>query len=1113
MPEYVQHNSFNKKKKLKNHTKMKEKLLTRTLIFFVAFFLYGLATAQEKEVSGTVASSSDKMPLIGVSVVVKGTNRGTATDFDGKYSIKVNENETLEFSSVGFQTVQKKITGGGKSLIINIQMNEEASHLEEVVVTGYTTQTRKTLATSISKLDTKVLESASRSNAGTALQGTVSGLKVTQHSGQPGTTPDIILRGGTSFDGSGTPLVLVDGVPSSFYALNSDDIESIEVLKDAASTAIYGARAANGVVLITTKKGKAGRSNINFKSKLSVNGRLKDRMEYLNAADYVKFNRMAVRNTQMVQNNPNVFQAFLDGLNGAATGNNPLNSIYTTMFLDDTNRYLLNYEGWQTIEDPVNAGKHLIFMDNSYLKDQYYQTSFSNDYTLSFDGGNDKSTYYLSLGVLDDKGLVYNTGFKRYSGTFNASYKIFDNFKVSGNIIYGHSSKIDSFDSIYDIFQRATGLAPTSRVYNNNPDGSLSDKLQPGTYRGFGNPLYYKDKFVNDNLEQRLTASGQFDWQLAKNFNLMARGSYFSVHETKEHFNKAFLNSGSLNTERIASAEYKRWLRHQYTSTLSYKNTFSEKHNVSALLGGEYFREKYFNLSGKTRKSPTDFIHTLNAGSEAEGRPSSERTEYAIASFFGQLNYDYDNRFLFGLTFRNDGTSRLANDKYGFFPGASIGWNVHNEPFYRDKSIATYISRIKPRISYGVNGNIETLTNYGVHGLYNKTGIYDSQGGYVNTALPVLDLRWERSTTLNLGLDLGLFNNRINIVADYFIRDVQDKITGLTLPLWTGFSSVQTNNGILQNRGLELEVNAKVLKTENLSWDLGAVYYQVKNYAKKLPDNGVTNNRQGGTEIYDPASGQKIYVGGLQQGQRVENDLIVAYIPEGVYKTQAEIDADKDRSVEFAWQKTTRFLGDTRWKDVNGDNIINHLDRQVIGRITPKFTGGFTSNLVYKNIGLYVKTDFAVGHHIINGRRVKGIAQTQGNQNGPVEIRNSWTPQNPTSDIPRFDLDDRQKNHLAGGGDQGSLHSSSAMYWEKGDYLALREVTLSYDLNGSLVNNVFKSARVYVTGANLFYFTAYGGSTPEDASANKSYLGIVQGSERGRYPLPQTITFGINLTF
>lgn len=1102
------YNIKQKVKKIKFNVTMKEKLLKSILIFSLSFFLNGLI-AQEKEISGTVTSATDKMPLPGVSVVVKGTSRGVATDFDGKYVIKANEGEILQFISIGFKTLERKVTG----TTINVVLEEETSQLDEVVVTGYATQTRKTLATSISKLDTKVLESASRSNAGTALQGTVSGLKVTQHSGQPGTTPEIILRGGTSFDGSGEPLVLVDGVPSSFYALNSDDIESMEMLKDAASTAIYGARAANGVILVTTKKGKAGRSNINFKSKLSFNGRIKDKMEYLNAADYVKFNRMAVRNTQMVQANPNVFSAFLDGQNGAATGNNAFNSIYTTMFLDDTNRYLLNYEGWQTIEDPINPGRQLIFMDNSYLKDLYYQTSFSNDYTLSFDGGNDKSTYYLSLGVLDDKGLVYNTGFKRYSGTFNASYKILDNFKVSGNVIYAHSSKIDSFDSIYDIFQRATGLSPTSRVYNNNPDGSLSNVLQPGTYRGFGNPLYYRDKFINDNLEQRLTASGQFDWQFAKNFNLMGRGSYFSINDTKEEFDKAFLSSGNLNTERIASANYERTLRHQYTSVLSYNNTFSEKHNVNALLGAEYFREKKFWLSGSTRKSPTDFINTLNAGAEAEGKPSSSRSEYAIASVFGQLNYDYDNRYLLGLTFRSDGTSRLANDKYGFFPGASLGWNLHNESFYKDKSIATYISRVKPRVSYGVNGNIETLSNYGVHGLYEKTDIYDSQGGYANTALPVLDLRWERSTTLNFGLDLGLFNNRVSIVADYFIRDVQDKLSTLTLPLWTGFSGITTNNGILQNRGLELEVNAKVLKTENLSWDLGLVYYQVKNYAKKLPDNGVDNNRQGGTEIYDEGSGKNIYVGGLQQGQRVENDLIVAYIPEGIYKTQAEIDAHKDRTVEFAWQKTTRFLGDTRWKDVNGDNVINHLDRQVIGRITPKFTGGFTSNLVYKNVGLYIKTDFAVGHHIINGRRVKGIAQTQGNQNGPIEIRDSWTPQNPTSDIPRFDLVDRQKNHLATGFDQGSLHGSSAMYWEKGDYLALREVTLSYDLDGKLTNNIFKSARVYVTGANLFYFTAYGGSTPEDASANRQDLGVVQGSERGRYPLPRVITLGLNLTF
>ncbi|WP_462319620.1 SusC/RagA family TonB-linked outer membrane protein, partial [Marinilabilia sp.] len=451
-----------------------------------------------------------------------------------------------------------------------------------------------------------------------------------------------------------------------------------------------------------------------------------------------------------------------------------------------------------------------------------------------------------------------------------------------------------------------------------------------------------------------------------------------------------------------------------------------------------------------------------------------------------------------------DGTSRLGNNKYDFFPGVSAGWNIHNEEFFNNSKVAEYVSSIKPRLSYGVNGNIEVLSNFGVFGTYAPTSVYDTQSGYVNNNLPLLDLKWERSTTFNVGLDLGLFNDRLTLIGDYFVRDVKDKLAGLTLPLWTGFSSITTNNGTLRNKGLELQVNGDIIKNNDWNWNMGLTYYSVRNYAHKLPENGVEKNRQGGTEIYDPATGESKYVGGLQEGERVGYDVITAYVFDGVYKTQADIDEHADRTVQFASKPGTRFLGDTRWKDLNGDNVINYLDRAVIGRTTPDFVGGLTSDLTYKNFNLFVKTDFAVGHHLINGRRVKGIAQTQGNQNGPAEIADTWTPENPDSNIPIFTLVDRQRNHLAAGGDQGSISSSSSRMWEKGDYLALREVTLSYNLDGQIVNDFFKNIRIYVTGANLKYFNSFSGSSPEEAG---------NGMDMGRFPLPRTYTLGINATF
>ncbi len=629
----------------------------------------------------------------------------------------------------------------------------------------------------------------------------------------------------------------------------------------------------------------------------------------------------------------------------------------------------------------------------------------------------------------------------------------------------------------------------------------MSENYHPGTYLGFGNPLYYKDKFVRKNLEQRLTASVQGEYSFLDNFKFTLRASHFTANNSNEGFNKAYLSSGRLKSERVASVSHNRVLKNQLTALLNYKNTFAEKHNVSALLGSEYFNQKGFDFDASTRLSPTDLITTMNVGSEASGKPFSSHTEYAISSVFGQVNYDFDYKYLVGLTFRYDGTSRLKNNRYGFFPGVSFGWNAHKEDFFQESKVAKYVNKLKPRLSYGVNGNIDILSNYGVYGSYGTSSIYDSQTGYVNDALPLLDLKWERSTTLNFGLDLGLFDNRVNIIADYFIRDVKDKLAPLTLPLWTGFSSITTNNGTLRNKGFELQITGKVIDTDDWKWNLGATYYRVRNFAQHLPANGVDKNRQGGTEIYDPATGTTKYVGGLQEGERVGYDLITAYVFDGVYQTQEQIDAHKDRTVEFARKKNQRFLGDAIWKDLNGDNIIDYRDRVVIGRTTPKFTGGFTSDLKWKNFGLFVRTDFAVGHYIINGRRVKGIAQTQGNQNGPLEIRDTWTPENPTSNIPRFDLVDFQGNHKAAGWDQGNLTSSSSRMWEKGDYFAIREVTLSYDLKGTQLNNYFKNIHFFLTSSNLALFDSFSGSSPEEAIHKPD-----QNMYRGR-------EFGVNVTF
>lgn len=1066
--------------------KQKKKLINY-MLFTAYCMLMGSIYSQERPVNGTITDGNGK-PLLGANVLVKGTTNGVQSDFDGKFNIIAAPNNTLIFSYVGYST--KEVVVGTQNTI-NVSLTEDASQLDEVVVVGYGTQTRNTLATSVSKLDTKILETSTRSNAATALQGTIAGLRVTNTNGQPGATPSIILRGGTSFNGGGSPLILVDGVPSSFYALNSDDIESMEVLKDAAATAIYGARSADGVILITTKTGRAGKSNIKYNYRYSVN-KERETPDYIGAGDFIKYNRQAVAYYNEASGRTNFNGSFLNGPTAFGTGNNTTDSPFTTQFLTADNNYLLNFPGWQTITDPLDPTQEILFQENDF-SDLIYQNSFSKDHYVSFDGGNDKGTFYLGVGALDNDGLILGSGFKRYSGKLTGSYKVTDNVKVTASVNYIHSNLSQSpLGSNNTIFRRLAGQANTNRIYVNNPDGSLSTTLSPGTNSGFGNPLYYQDKFKSKNLEQRLSASLAIDWDPIKDLRLTARGSHFTINNHNESFNLAYLSGGNLNTSRNASASLARTLRNQLTGLANYKKTLGNKHNFGLLLGAEIYKDNNFGFSAATRNSPSDLIETLNAGSEANGIPSSSESDDVLTSTFGQLNYNYDQKYLLAVTFRNDGSSRLGNDKYGFFPGASFGWNLHKESFYEGTGLSKIINNFKPRVSYGVNGKVSTLGLYQVYGSYGSQGIYDGQTGYANTGLPTLDLRWERSTTLNTGLDLGLFDNRISIIGEYFVRDVKDKISGLTLPIWTGFSSITTNNGTLRNKGIELTLNANIISNENVQWKVSGTYSKVKSYAQKLPENDNELNRQGGTQVYDPITGDLKWVGGLQAGQRTGGDIVVAYVQDYVYADQAAVDEHTTRVDANLPNSTSRFPGDVAWKDLNNDNIIDFKDRKVLGRTTPDYIGGFSSNFTYKRFNFYVKTDFAVGHLIRNNLREKGLAQTQGNLNAFSELLDSWTPDNRITDVPRFVFVDYQKNMS-----RGSTH-----FWEKGDYLALREVTLSYDLDTKkLTDDTLKGLKVYITGSNLHYFKNTSTDTPE--------LG---GFREGDFPLPRTFTLGVDIT-
>lgn len=1085
------------------------------------FLLLGLlmsfnVMAQTKTITGTVVDATNE-PVIGASVVEAGTTNGTITDLDGKFSLNVSQGAKINVSYIGYKT--QTITTGVQNSY-QIVLKEDTEVLDEVVVTGYGgSQKRATLTTAISKMDNSVLEKAAYSNAAQALQGSVTGLRVVTVSGQPGSEPSITLRGGATITGANNKaLIIVDGVVrDSMGDINSSDIESIQVLKDAASTAIYGARANGGVILIETKSGKAGKASVNYKFKMGVNFARKG-YDYLNAEDYIYYNRIGYKKVKGYDG--------LDAQQGYGIGNN----MYDIRYLNDETAHLQN-EGWQTMDDPVNPGKKIIFKDYGGLLDNdvFDDNAFMQEHYISITGGNDKGTFATILGYYNEDGQIIGTGYKRFNGSVNGSYKVFPFLNVKAGATYTWASKPSLWISEDQMFYRTRSQRPTWNPYDEegNPasGGGTSD----------GNPAYFRDKLTQHNGERRQSYNIGFDLDiLPKKLVLSGNASLLHYDYQREKFNKSYkLQSSSTATNtRQAEAWIKRYNQMQFNSTLTYTDRFAEKHNVDVMLGGEYYNYDEFQFEAKTQNSPIDDIPTLNVGAK-QTYTSTTRTAYRILSGFGRINYNYDMKYLFSFVARYDGISRLKDNRWGFFPGISVGWNVMEENFWKDSKISEVISNLKPRISYGVNGNVNGIGNFDVYGAYGLVDAknYGGSSAFYNSALVNTGLRWEQSKTLEVGLDIGFFNNKLSFIIDYFNRRTNDLLTKQALPGYLGFSDIMTNMGTLRNSGIELEVKANILNNVGgFTWDLSANLSSVANKIISLPYNGIENNRVGGYEVaVGKGTNATKWIAGRQEGGKLGE--MVAYKQNHIFKSWDDVKEHANMMIdevanlygpglasEYAGKEGWKPIepGDVCWEDINGDNKINGLDREVVGNIFPKVTGGFSSTLSWKGISLYARFDYALGHTLYNDLAARTLGQYQGAFNIITEVKDMWSEDNPNSDLPAFYYADQlaKKNITRSNNASASRHNNSSRLYEKADYLALRELTLSWDLPKAWTSKAFiQNASVYVTGQNLFYVTGYTGTSPEPVLTNSDNNENLYGVDQGRYPTPRTVLFGLSVTF
>ena len=1108
---------------------------------------------QNVQIKGTVSDETGE-PVIGVNVVEKGTSNGTITDLDGQYSLELQKNDgTLIFSYIGY--VPKEVDIRGKS-VVNIKLSENVEQLNEVVVTGYGgTQVRSKLTNSIASVKEEHLQVGMFSNPAQALSGAVSGMRVIQSTGNPGGVPEIVLRGGTNLDGTGAPLIIVDGQQrESLSDINPEDIESMDVLKDAGATALYGARANNGVVLVTTKRGKEGKTSVNVKAKLGFNY-YNSQFKFLNARDYLYWMRTSFqRSAQIFKSEKGEWVGTTDMSSLSAPkaygtgniywadaerkipaiGNEDGNAMWSPMNYTPDLAFLLD-QGWQTMTDPVYGGE-IIFYDHDMVKSNIQSPAITQDYNMNISGGNDKGSYYAGLGYNHSEGLPLDNYYQRITATFNADYKIrswftsYTNFNFSdakyNQLPNGRELNRDWEDRY---FTAIISCPPTVRGSGPNGEVLLGNKSDAG------NMQVNLGRFIRDNNNRKLTVGQSFKFDILKNLYLKIGAIWMYDEDLNEHFDKDYLQSaGTWNRTRTSSAKYQRIHKQTYNAVANYDLVFLREHTLNALVGFEYFDNYVKGFSASGSGAPTDDFADLGLTSTEEKKREidSWHQRERITSFFGRINYDYKGKYLLSMTLRDDGYSLLmGKNRWGVFPGFSAGWIFGREKFM--EPLQDIFSFAKLRLSYGLNGNVSGIGAYELQGSYGTTN-YMANIGFIlggvpdQSGLPNESLRWEKSQTVEAGLDLGILENKINANFTFYNRLTQDKYADIPLPGSSGITSFRTNNGEIRNRGFEMELSFKVLNTKDWTWNIqwnGA--YNI-NKIIKLPDNGLERNRQNAFQVYDPKSGNLMWVGGYQEGQ--EPGMLYAFKAEGLYRDESEIPGnliDKTSGNNGsnglwlygpeAWAKLPESEkiksdgkaaalpiqpGDVKWKDVNNDGVIDDYDMVKMGNTVPHWTGGLSTTLRYKNISLFARMDYALDYKIIDNRTPWIMGNMVGYYNTVEATKDSWTPSNPNAQYPTYTWADQlEKRNYA---------RNSSMFVSEGSYLAFRELSLMYALPKSLLSKWnIQDLSFTITGQNLGYLTA----AKSIFSPEYSEDGSDKYPHNGGYPLPKSFILGINLTF
>lgn len=1044
----------------------------RTLGMMLLLVLFTIhANAQNIKVTGTV--NDNLGPVTGASVLVKGTSNGCITDLNGEFALlNVPSKAVLVVSFVGYQTQEVPVNGQKK---ITIELKEDAQALDEVVVVavGYGDVRRRDLTGSIGKANMGDLVKAPVTNIAESLGGRIAGVQVSSSDGGPGDNYSIVIRGAGSLTGSTAPLYVIDGFPqedtSTMGALNQNDIESIDILKDASATAIYGARGANGVVIITTKKGATGKPTISYNGSLSVS-HVKNTPAMMNGYDFVLLQQEVMAEEDFASN-------------------------YITSLYPTIDSYLTApYYDWQ---------------------DYIYRTPVSNSHHLSLTGSQGDLKYATSLSYNDQQGVIINSGLKRYQGRISLSQKVNKRLKIDLTANYASSVQDGPTAST------ATTSMSTAYMYSVwsfrpvSPNGTdmLNQLYDDGVnmtedYRF--NPVLsarneYRHKTTN-NLQFNVSA----EYEFIKNLKLKVAAGYTSRDYKNEEFNGSQTSTGNSHPSNTRSKGINAYLYESESRSYLNENTLSyqfnkKKHSLNALAGLSFQKNTAYvhDVTAEHITNESFGMAGLGKGS-AVPTVSSSKGENTLMSYFGRINYHYDSRYYLTLTMRADGSSKFSKqNRWGYFPSGSVAWAFGRESFIKDN--ASWLSNGKLRFSYGQTGN-NRIGNYDYmahlvtdddYYKYPWNGSFNT--GYVLSSMANDVLKWETTEQLDLGLDLGFLNDRINLTMDYYVKTTKDLLLNADIAASSGFSTATINVGKLRNKGLEITLETVNIRNKKFSW--------TSNFNIAFNKNEIMALNSGQKEMTSYVKWDNKYNTTPAYISKVGESAgkMYGFIYEGTYKIEDfDVTTDANGKKQYTLKKGIPAYagntqpGDPKYRDLDGSGSITDEDKAAIGNGQPKHTGGFSNNFTWKNFDLNIFLQWSYGNDILNANRmVFENPYGKKNINMFASYTNRWSENNPTSNMPRANA-------------QGATEYSS-LYVEDGSFLKLKNISLGYNFQPKLLKPLhISTARVFLSAENIATITGYSGSDPEVSTRNSV---LTPGFDWSAYPRAFNMSFGLNVTF